>query len=91
MTLYSGLSLLMRCLMKKFVAFLVSGIVLLSAISLIANAKIFSAHKAYQGFKAITRCADCHNDETKLEKKKGQDYKGILKTASCAGKGCHKK
>jgi hypothetical protein len=76
--------------MKKFVAFLVSGIVLLSAISLMANAKLFSAHKGYTGFKAITKCNDCHNDTTKLEKKKGQNFKGILKSASCAGKGCHK-
>ena len=37
-----------------------------------------------------TKCADCHNDTTKLEKKKGADYKALLKTPSCAGQGCHK-
>ncbi len=76
--------------MNKFTAAFISGIVILSAITIMANTKLMTAHKAYKGARAITKCGDCHNNTTKLEKKKGQNYKALFKTASCAGQGCHK-
>ncbi|HRZ27823.1 MAG TPA: hypothetical protein P5346_15790 [Spirochaetota bacterium] len=76
--------------MKKVTIALVCGMFVFTAAALFANAKLQTAHKGYKGFKAITKCADCHNDTTKLEKKKGADYKALLKTPSCAGQGCHK-
>jgi len=63
----------------------------LSVVSLYANAKLLTQHKAVtDGAKKITSCNDCHNATTKVEKKKGINYKPVLKTKSCAGKGCHK-
>jgi hypothetical protein len=76
--------------MRKITAALIFAMVVFSAASLFANAKLLTAHKGYKGFKAITKCADCHNDATKLEKKKGIDYKATLKTPNCSGQGCHK-
>ena len=59
--------------------------------SVFANAKLMSQHKAVgNGFKKIASCNDCHNPTTKIDKKKGTAYKPVLKTKSCAGKGCHK-
>ncbi len=75
--------------MKKITALLITGIFLFTAASLMANVKLQNAHKAYKGAITITKCADCHNDKTKLEKKKGQNFKHLYKTPSCAGKGCH--
>ncbi|PKL35419.1 MAG: hypothetical protein CVV44_21675 [Spirochaetae bacterium HGW-Spirochaetae-1] len=76
--------------MKKGIVVLTSCIFLFAAVSLFANGKLMTAHKNYKGFKVIAKCTDCHNTTTKLEKKKGQDFKALLKTANCAGAGCHK-
>jgi hypothetical protein len=62
-----------------------------SVASVFANAKLLTQHKAVtNGAKKITTCNDCHNPTTKIDKKKGANYKPVLKTKSCAGKGCHK-
>jgi hypothetical protein len=59
--------------------------------SVFANAKLLTQHKAIaNGAKKITNCNDCHNTTTKIDKKKGAAYKPVLKSKSCAGKGCHK-
>ncbi len=58
--------------------------------SVFANAGLLTKHKGYTGAKKITNCNDCHAGAAKIEKKKGADYKKVLKTKSCAGKGCHK-
>ena len=76
--------------MNKLFAAVISGVLVLSAASLMANSKLLKAHKGYKGAKTISKCADCHNETTKLERKKGQDYKAIQTTSSCAGAGCHK-
>lgn len=56
-----------------------------------ANPKLLTQHKAItNGDKKVASCNDCHNAVTKLEKKKGAAYKPLLKSKSCAGKGCHK-
>jgi len=65
-------------------------IVAFTVVSLFANAKILKQHKEVKASKTVTKCADCHNDVTKLEKKKGTNYKPLYKTKSCSGDGCHK-
>lgn len=77
---------------KNFMKMLVTFcFVSFSIVSLNANAKFLAQHKAItDGAKKITTCNDCHNATTKIEKKKGTAYKPVLKSKSCAGKGCHK-
>jgi len=55
-----------------------------------ANAGLLTKHRGYTGAKKITNCNDCHAGAAKIEKKKGTNYKKVLKSKSCAGKGCHK-
>ncbi len=79
--------------MKKVKIASLSAFVLVafSASMLFANPKLLTQHKAVTGAdKKIASCNDCHNAKTRLEKKKGQNYKALFKTASCAAKGCHK-
>lgn len=76
--------------MKKVLVAAVAGAFLLTAVSLQANTKLLKAHKEVKGKITIAKCADCHNDKTKLEKKKGLDFKALLKTPNCAAEGCHK-
>ena len=76
--------------MKKVFVLGVVGTFLLATVSLQANTKLMKLHKEVKGGIAITKCTDCHNDKTKLEKKKGADYKALLKTPDCSAQGCHK-
>lgn len=76
--------------MKKLLVAGVVGVFFMSAVALQANSKLLKSHKEVKGAITISKCADCHNDKTKLEKKKGVDYKALLKTPNCAGAGCHK-
>ena len=78
--------------MKKHVMISIFTLVFVSftVASVFANAKLLTAHKGYNGAKKITNCNDCHNAATKIDKKKGAAYKPVLKSKSCAGKGCHK-
>ena len=79
--------------MKKFILISLSAFMLitLNNLNLYSNVKILQQHKAITDTsKKISSCNDCHNTTTKLEKKKGANYKALYKTASCAGKGCHK-
>jgi hypothetical protein len=75
--------------MKKLITVLFAGAVVFSTLSLVANVDIFKKHKDLNGAVKIKSCNDCHNATTKLEKKKGQNYKALWKTRSCTGKGCH--
>ncbi len=62
-----------------------------ASVALFANAKLLKQHKEVKGAaKKIATCNDCHNTKTKLEKKKGKNFKALYKTNSCNGAGCHK-
>jgi len=79
--------------MKKRSVFLVSSLLVISALSpIFANVKIFKQHKVLvrDGKKIVKNCKYCHNDKTAIKKKKKQNYKKVLKSKSCSGKGCHK-
>jgi len=80
----------MRYFMKKLFMATILGIFVLTGMSVMANSKLMMSHKKIKGAIQIAKCTDCHNAVTKIEKKKGQDYKAVLKTPSCAGAGCHK-
>ena len=68
-------------------------ILFFSAVSLLANPKLFREHKVRMkaGKKFIQSCSSCHNSTTGLLKMKGQNIKKIQKTKTCSGKGCHGK
>ena len=61
-------------------------------ISVYGNVDIFNQHKTFKskGKILITSCKSCHNNDTKLDQKKGRDYKKLYKTRSCKAPGCHK-
>ncbi len=68
-----------------------SAMVVFITISAAATPKLFRQHKLWlkNGARVVKNCSSCHNSATGLKKRKGQDIKIILKTATCSGKGCH--
>ena len=76
---------------KKRIIFAASVTFITVSMMLFATPKYFNEHKKRKrnNVTVVKNCKFCHNKNTGLKKRGGQNYKLIQKSKTCSGRECH--